>query len=74
MTGIVSSLNAANAAATILYEIARQRILAGRPPAEPPSASLISGNGPAPRVAWWRCRYLAATPPSPAVAARSAAR
>ena len=31
MTGVVSSLNAANAAAAVLYEIARQRILAGRP-------------------------------------------
>jgi hypothetical protein len=31
----VSSLNAANAAAAILYEITRLRILVGRPPAEP---------------------------------------
>ncbi|MGH3199579.1 MAG: TrmH family RNA methyltransferase [Streptosporangiaceae bacterium] len=31
MTGAASSLNAANAATTALYEIARQRILAGRP-------------------------------------------
>ena len=31
MTGVVSSLNAANAAAAVLYEIARQRILAAGP-------------------------------------------
>jgi tRNA G18 (ribose-2'-O)-methylase SpoU len=30
-TGAVSSLNAANVAAAVFYEIARQRILAGRP-------------------------------------------
>jgi TrmH family RNA methyltransferase len=33
MTGAASSLNAANAATAILYEIARQRILAQRNPA-----------------------------------------
>ena len=32
MTGAASSLNAANAATAVLYEIARQRILAGRAP------------------------------------------
>jgi len=32
MTGAASSLNAANAATAVLYEIARQRILAGRSP------------------------------------------
>ena len=31
MTGVVSSLNAANAATAVLYEIARQRILDSRP-------------------------------------------
>ena len=40
MTGAASSLNAANAATAVLYEIARQRILAGRPPAKPAAASL----------------------------------
>jgi 23S rRNA (uridine2479-2'-O)-methyltransferase len=32
MTGAASSLNAANAATAVLYEIARQRLLASRPP------------------------------------------
>jgi tRNA G18 (ribose-2'-O)-methylase SpoU len=31
MTGAATSLNAATAAATVLYEAARQRILAARP-------------------------------------------
>lgn len=32
MTGSASSLNAANAATAVLYEVSRQRIAAGRPP------------------------------------------
>ena len=37
MTGSASSLNAATAASAVLYEVARQRILASRPPAVPPA-------------------------------------
>jgi TrmH family RNA methyltransferase len=41
MTGAASSLNAANAATAVLYEIARQRILAGRAP-----GATSTGRGP----------------------------
>ena len=39
MIGAASSLNAANAATAVLYEIVRQRILAARPPAYPGSSA-----------------------------------
>jgi hypothetical protein len=41
----------------------------GLPRLSLPSPAVISGNGPALRVAWWCRRYLAASRPSPAVAA-----
>ena len=67
ITGAASSLNAANAATAILYEIARQRLLAARPISYPPARPSRPGwrgrracrdarrPGPAPPSAAARC-------------------